>query len=622
MLFVLNNMTIRTFILMIISLVLASGCSEGFKVQEDPSPDANSPTSINKVNYLEPLMATPDPSDTQSLNVWIKLATEDSAGVVIPGKGLTSDDGILNVVTGVSEGTVAAGDDPRFGNAFKLNSLPLSPNDPQVGEALIWDGSNWTPTVPPASSGLNGKDSTISIGSVTSGPSAQVTNSGTSNDAIFNFVLPQGEKGDVGIQGLKGDKGDSGPPGPKGDPGDPGESGVLSTSGVGLNYDPQTKALSFDDSIFLKKNMLPSTSCGANESLSFDSSSGIFNCQSIDPTQFAGLAQVALTGDYDDLSNKPALGNLSSKDKILFSDLTLSDGDIPQSKITSLVSDLQLIHYSIDQLTLEGKNSCPVNQVLVYLTPSDAFQCQMISIWAAQVSGLHPVATSGKYSDLTDVPTLISSFTNDVGYLTTSDISGSLTGVLYKDGSQSLTGNLNAGTKVITNLGTPVNDSDSATKAYVDQAKAFASNAANLTGTLPDSVIPSNVMRMGSGTMSVDSLTATGSIQSGGTITANTFVSNISDLGAATYGSVDFSTSLVKAKVNCASTVNLSGMADGGSYTLIQKDTNISKCSFYHAGVSSWKYQPANGPRVSGKETIYSFLKVGDTVYVWWTTGF
>ena len=52
--------------------------------------------------------------------------------------------------------------------------------------------------------GEKGESGTISIGEVKSGLIAEVTNTGTSNDAIFNFVLPKGDKGDPGEPGEKG----------------------------------------------------------------------------------------------------------------------------------------------------------------------------------------------------------------------------------------------------------------------------------------------------------------------------------------------------------------------------------------------------------------------------------
>lgn len=52
--------------------------------------------------------------------------------------------------------------------------------------------------------GPAGEAATITIGTVQSGPAPQVTNSGTVNDAILNFVLQQGPKGDKGDPGAAG----------------------------------------------------------------------------------------------------------------------------------------------------------------------------------------------------------------------------------------------------------------------------------------------------------------------------------------------------------------------------------------------------------------------------------
>ena len=70
--------------------------------------------------------------------------------------------------------------------------------------------------------GEPGRAATITIGSVTSGDEASVENVGTSTDAVFNFVLPKGDKGDQGEQGPAGADGTQGP---KGDPGADGADG-------------------------------------------------------------------------------------------------------------------------------------------------------------------------------------------------------------------------------------------------------------------------------------------------------------------------------------------------------------------------------------------------------------
>lgn len=77
----------------------------------------------------------------------------------------------------------------------------------------------------------------VTVGSVTTGDAgsdASVTNVGTESDAIFNFVIPRGDKGETGEtgpQGAQGLKGEPGPQGPKGDTGDTGPQGPQGETG-------------------------------------------------------------------------------------------------------------------------------------------------------------------------------------------------------------------------------------------------------------------------------------------------------------------------------------------------------------------------------------------------------
>ena len=88
--------------------------------------------------------------------------------------------------------------------------------------------------------GTDGKSATVSVGKVTTsepGADAQITNSGTENAAVFDFVIPRGETGpkgdtgergpigETGPQGLQGERGETGPAGPQGIPGEKGETG-------------------------------------------------------------------------------------------------------------------------------------------------------------------------------------------------------------------------------------------------------------------------------------------------------------------------------------------------------------------------------------------------------------
>ena len=87
---------------------------------------------------------------------------------------------------------------------------------------------------------------TVEVGTVSKGDVPSVTNVGTPQHAILDFVMPQGEKGDKGEQGdigpigpvgpqgeqgLQGEKGEQGPQGPKGEQGEQGPQGEVGPQG-------------------------------------------------------------------------------------------------------------------------------------------------------------------------------------------------------------------------------------------------------------------------------------------------------------------------------------------------------------------------------------------------------
>lgn len=96
----------------------------------------------------------------------------------------------------------------------------------------------------------NENNISIEVGTTTTGEAgtnAIVTNSGTTKNAVFNFVIPKGEQGiqgpqgiqgvqgiqgEIGITGKQGPIGQQGPIGIKGDKGDTGERGVQGVQGI------------------------------------------------------------------------------------------------------------------------------------------------------------------------------------------------------------------------------------------------------------------------------------------------------------------------------------------------------------------------------------------------------
>ena len=114
--------------------------------------------------------------------------------------------------------------------------------------------------------GEPGRAATITIGSVTSGDEASVENVGTSTDAVFNFVLPKGDKGDQGDQGPAGTDGTQGPKGDPGADGADGEDGFSPTIVENAqNYDDVYRLdITTKDSSFTTPNLKGGSGSGGS----------------------------------------------------------------------------------------------------------------------------------------------------------------------------------------------------------------------------------------------------------------------------------------------------------------------------------------------------------------------
>ena len=125
-------------------------------------------------------------------------------------------------------------------------------------------------------------------------------------------------------------------------------------------------------------------------------------------TKTSDLSEVALTGDYDDLSDKP---NIPTK---------TSDLDNDSGYITKDVNDLTYYTKTSDLPSVPTKTS-DLDNDSGYIT-KDANDLTYYTL----SSNLSTVATTGSYNDLTNkptiptVPTNISAFNNDSGYITKS----------------------------------------------------------------------------------------------------------------------------------------------------------------------------------------------------------
>lgn len=112
---------------------------------------------------------------------------------------------------------------------------------------------------------------------------------------------------------------------------------------------------------------------------------------SIKTDNITGLANVAISGSYNDLKNTP-------------------------TKLSEFTNDSLFITNNVNDLTYYYKK-----------TETD----NLLDL-KANVDDLADVATSGSYEDLTDKPTNISSFNNDAGYLVVDDLDGAVDDALAK----------------------------------------------------------------------------------------------------------------------------------------------------------------------------------------------
>jgi phage-related tail fiber protein len=72
--------------------------------------------------------------------------------------------------------------------------------------------------------------------------------------------------------------------------------------------------------------------------------------------------------------------------------------------------------------------------------------------------------------------------------------------------------------------------------------------------------------------------------------------------------------------VACTATA-FTNMLDGGVYTLAVTETTATTCVFSQSGLT-FLFNPVNQNRVAGMRSVYTFQRIGTSVYVSWVAGF
>lgn len=146
----------------------------------------------------------------------------------------------------------------------------------------------------------------------------------------------------------------------------------------------------------------------AGQVLSLDSI-GQFEWITLDGGSGAPLATVATTGNYDDLAHLPtfSLGNVRDTNTIVGIG-SLSEG-----------SQYKIVTQGGSDWTLAGSSSNNVGTVFTALNNGNVAG----GTGTVRLVGRFSVALTGNYLDLLEVPTTLSSFTDDVGYISTVTLS-------------------------------------------------------------------------------------------------------------------------------------------------------------------------------------------------------
>ncbi|MDR2684458.1 MAG: hypothetical protein LBB53_03635 [Prevotellaceae bacterium] len=84
--------------------------------------------------------------------------------------------------------------------------------------------------------------------------------------------------------------------------------------------------------------------------------------------------------------------------------------------------------------------------------------------------------------------------------------------------------------------------------------------------------------------------------------------------------SIDFTQSNLACTTASAGTFTLTGLKDGGTYTLAVKGETSGTASFAQAGITF--HLVNNGATTASKHTLYTFVVMGNDAYVWMTKGF
>ena len=273
---------------------------------------------------------------------------------------------------------------------------------------------------PKGDDGETGPSNILTIGSVTKGENASATITGTSPNQILNLVLPKGDKGDKGNTGATGNDGYS--PSAKITQLSGGatititdKSGTTSATITSGEQGPQGPA--GKDGADAKINGVNALNIEAGTNITLDQ---VGSTLTINSTGGGGG-----TSNYNDLTNKPSINNITLSGNKTLSDLGIQPAGnyALESEIPTKTSDL-----TNDSGFITG-----------YTETDPTVPSHVKNITQANITSWNNKSDfSGNYNDLSNkptiptVPTNVSAFTNDAGYVTNTDYATYDTGGVVK----------------------------------------------------------------------------------------------------------------------------------------------------------------------------------------------
>ncbi|WP_373999451.1 hypothetical protein [Bdellovibrio bacteriovorus] len=249
---------------------------------------------------------------------------------------------------------------------------------------------------------------------------------------------------------------------------------------------------------------------------------------------------------------------------------------------------------------------CAINETLTFNTVTDIYECSSIGLNANQITaGALPILRGG--TGLSTTPT--------DGQLLIGNGSGYTLAALTAGDNISIT---NGAGSIEIDLAGPIADSKLDTITTAGKVSGSAITSGTISGTT--AINTSGNIHTSGRMIASDTSTTTAKLEVSGQVLSKVF-------NAGNSTSIDWNNGNVQYTSADCGAFTFSNMFEGGSYTLIVTGAGGGSCSFSQAAPDSlsagaFKAVPAGPTAQSGRSTVITFLRAGNTVYTTWITGY